>query len=114
MSEDPLLTRFCGLLRPVPFFAGLIAAILICSLVGKWTASQDLYRDRIRFMHKISPEGLIFPTPDHVIRFVEGKAPEDRILFLVGGSSRMLGTGQKDQLLWTRSRSRNSEKTIPL
>jgi len=74
----------------------------MCSLAGRWASSVDLYGDRVRFMRKISPEGYVFPTPENVIRFVEGKAPGDTILVLVGGSSKMLGTGQKNEFLWTK------------
>jgi hypothetical protein len=101
MPRNPLLEIFCGWMRPGPFFSGLILSLLLCSLAGRWASSLDLYGDRVRFMRKISPEGYVFPTPDHIIRFVEGKAPRDRILVLVGGSSKMLGTGQKNDLLWT-------------
>jgi len=96
-----LMERLCQYLVPWPFFSGIVLGVLICAVLGHRAGQEDIFRDRSRFLFKISPEGYVYPTVENLCQYVRGKAPRDKILVLVGGSSVPLGVGQPNSALWT-------------
>jgi hypothetical protein len=100
--KTPLLDRFSRLLSPSWFFAGVAIGMGLCIWSGKWASHRTLYSKRLRFYFKVAPTGTVYPTVDNLRHFVKGKAPREKTLVLVGGSSILLGAGQKDKVLWSK------------
>ena len=100
--KPPLLERLSRFLSPSWFFAGLAMGMALCIWAGNWAAHQNVYAARSRFFFKVSPEGYVYPTVENLCEFVRRRAPKDKILVLVGGSSISLGVGQLNENLWTK------------
>ncbi|XHR26882.1 MAG: hypothetical protein ACFUZC_13130 [Chthoniobacteraceae bacterium] len=99
--KTPFLERLGAVLSPSWFFAGIALGMTLCIAAGHWAARQGTYTERPRFFCKLSPEGAIYPTLDNLCEYVRHRAPRDKVLVLVCGSSISLGCGQKNALLWT-------------
>ena len=101
-NGPPLLQRLSSFLLPIPFFAGIVIGLAVCIMAGWHASGVNVYGDRSRFFFQVSPEAYIYPTVDNLYQFVRGKAPLDKTLVLVAGSSIALGVGQQEQHLWTK------------
>jgi hypothetical protein len=101
--KTPLLDRFSQYLSPFWFFAGVAIGMGLCIWTGKWASHRTLYSKRQRFYFKVAPTGTVYPTVDNLCHFVKSKAPRDKTLVLIGGSSILLGAGQKDADLWSKA-----------
>jgi len=101
--HTPLLERLSRFLSPAWFFSGVAIGLGFCICTGKWASHRPVYSNRVRFLRKVSPQGSVYPTVENLCRFVRRRAPRDKTLVLVGGSSVLLGVGQKEENLWTKT-----------
>ena len=93
-----------SLLRPIPFFIGLIGDLLTLALVGATIESEPLKNSFVRFHQRISPEASFYPTARQLISIARPPADSpDKVTVIIGGSSVFAGVGQEIGLVWTRT-----------
>jgi hypothetical protein len=93
--------RWQRLLAPRALVAGVVVAFLSCCLGGRWFSGQPLYRNFVRFHYHLSPQAPFYPTASQVKALGESQTGPDQILVVVGGSSVLYGSGQREQEVWT-------------
>lgn len=98
----PYMSKLCQYLLPIPFFIGIGISFFIAMAGGHIAAKKNIFLDRERFFFKISPEGYVYPTLDNLLQYVRERAPHNKNLILVAGSSILVGVGQQEANLWTK------------
>jgi hypothetical protein len=92
-----------SLLRPMPFFAGLIVGLFGLAWLGGTIESEHLKSGFVRFHQKISPESGYYPTARQLISLAKPPATSAaKVTVVIGGSSILAGVGQESSLVWTR------------
>lgn len=99
--ERPLSDRIGALLIPRVFLASIAAGFLLASLLGYLSTEQPLFQDFLRVHQLIGSESLFNVTALQVWRLVED-LPSDKVLVIIGGTSRSNGVGQTPSGLWSR------------
>jgi hypothetical protein len=68
-----------------------------------WIANHHNPFHKVERFHKyLSPETLFYPTPGQLLELGREKLDPDKIAVIIGGSSRLHGTGQTAEQVWTR------------
>ena len=88
-------------LTPAPFFVGLLAGLLACSLAGRIAAVSTSFHDFDRFFRAIQPQTQFYPTMSELIATARRKARPEQTLVIIGSSSILRGTGQNPDELWS-------------
>lgn len=83
---------------PIPFFAGLLAAIGVCTLIGH-LGHRRPFKDFTRFHLYVAPETGYFPTANQVRALGLQRDPE-KITVVIGGNSILYGVGQPVDQCW--------------
>jgi hypothetical protein len=99
--DRPLSDRLGSLLIPRVFLASIAAGFILASLLGYLSTKRPLFQDFVRIHQLIGSESLFNVTALQVWRLVEG-VPADKVLVIVGGTSRFNGTGQTPAGLWSQ------------
>src|SRR5262249_26904155 len=98
-TRRPAFVRF---LAPGALLLGVAVGFLTCCLLGRLVSQRNIYRHFVRFHGYLTPETLYYPTPCQLGALGRSRLDPDRIAVVVGGSSRMHGTGQTAEQVWTR------------
>jgi len=101
LFKPGFLETFSAKIQPRSFCIGLTIGFVVMLGLGTWAQRSDIYGDRVRFFQAITPERSIYPSLENLACFVRGKAPADRILVLIAGSSISLGIGQPEKEMWS-------------
>jgi hypothetical protein len=96
--QGDALARF---LTPNPFFLGIVFAFLCCSIGGRAFSQRNPYREFSRLHVFLNPENLYYPTAGQLCALARERLTPDKIAVIVGGSSRLHGTGQRPSGVWT-------------
>jgi hypothetical protein len=98
-QESPGLLK--TLLMPRAFLTGTVFSFLVLCLAGHLVSRCNIYPDFLRFHHFINTESLYFPTIRQVQALSRDRLPRDRVAVIVGGSSVLMGAGQRAGHVWT-------------
>jgi hypothetical protein len=90
------------LVAPNALLAGAVASFLGCCLAGHQAGRHDPFGPVERFHAFLTPENLFYPTPRLVRASARARLDPGRVAVVVGGSSRLHGTGQPELAVWTR------------
>ncbi len=102
MDRPTWRTALARFLAPGSLFVGVAAGFLACCLLGRLVSGCNLYREFERFHLYLTPETLYYPTPCQLRELGHSRLDRNKIAVVVAGSSRMQGTGQQPDELWTR------------
>ncbi len=96
-----LIERIGAYLHPPLFIGGVIVGFLCSILAGHFAAGHNMFRNFVRIHQLIGTESFFNVTALEVYRLLE-QVPPEKILVIIGGSSRFNGAGQRPQELWSR------------
>lgn len=97
--QDPGWVRY---LVPNALFAGVAAGFVTCCIAGLVVSHHCQLRHVQRFHRYLSPETLYYPTVSQLRELAKGHLGSSKIAVIVGGTSRLHGTGQTASQVWTR------------
>jgi hypothetical protein len=80
---------------------GIGLGFLTCCLAGFLASRNSTVHPFTRFHLFLSPETHYYPTVSQTRRIARDRAEPDKILVVIGGSSRLHGTGQAPDQVWT-------------
>jgi hypothetical protein len=89
-------------LVPSALFAGIAVSFLGCCLAGYLASHHNPFGRVERFHLYLTPESLFYPTASQVRELARSELERDKIAVVIGGSSRLHGTGQPLAAVWTR------------
>lgn len=99
--NDEVLTGARHLV-PSALFAGMAVSFLGCCLAGYLASHHNPFGRVERFHAHLTPESLFYPTASQVRELARNELDRDKIAVIIGGSSRLHGTGQPLAAVWTR------------
>ena len=79
--------------RPRTFLAGLVAGLVLCSVVGRTVSHRGYHKAFTRFHQVISPEAQYYPTLGEMCGIVRMRCRPDQVLVIVGGTRSSTGWG---------------------
>jgi hypothetical protein len=100
-DRSGLIERMGAYLHPPLFIAGVAIGFLCSILAGHLTAGHNMFKNFVRIHQLISPETFFDVSALEIYRLLE-EVPAEKILVIVGGTSRFNGAGQRPQELWSR------------
>jgi hypothetical protein len=93
---------FVRFLAPGALLAGAAAGFLACCLGGRLVSRVNLYQNFERFHLFLTPDTLYYPTPCQLRALGRSRLDPGKVAVVVGGTSRLHGTGQTVDQCWTR------------
>ena len=100
-------------LAPHALFAGMAISFLGCCLAGYVASHHNPFAHVERFHLYLTPESLFYPTASQVRELARSELQREKIAVIIGGSSRLHGTGQPLHSVWTRRLTRYDERCEP-
>src|SRR5258708_5742359 len=100
-DRAPLIERVGAFLSPAVFFCAIAAGFLASALAGHLSTRHSMFREFLRISRPIGAE-TFFNIPAMQIYRLLSEAPPEKILVVLGGSSRFHGAGQTTRGLWSR------------
>jgi len=97
--ELPVWSRH---LVPSAFFWGVVLGFVACCLGGFIASRHNPFGEVERFHIFLSPETLCYPTASQLREFARERLDPAKVAVIVGGSSRLHGSGQPQGQVWTR------------
>jgi hypothetical protein len=97
-DDEPGWAEF---LAPNALLAGAVASFLGCCGAGFLADRHNPFERFGRFHASLTPESLFYPTAGQVRALARSLLPPDKIAVVIGGSSRLHGTGQPAGSVWT-------------
>lgn len=98
-----IINRFTSFMLWRPFVVGFLLSVFVASLSGFVFTRKNAFRGFVRFHLSISPEALYLPTARQIATLVNELDAANKTLVLIGGSSVLRGTGQRESEVWTRA-----------
>jgi hypothetical protein len=102
MMQDREVTLLERLIRPYPFFLGVVLSFVVCCLAGLLASRHNFFEHFLRFHKRINLESAYFPTASQVRALARATLAPEKIAVVVGGNSILYGTGQLADELWTK------------
>jgi hypothetical protein len=99
-SPAPLAERLAAWLVPKTFLISVVAGFAAAAALGGLSTHGKMFSEFRRFHQFIGSDSFFNPTALQVRRLLDG-IPADRIVVIVGGSSRFNGVGQTPAGLWS-------------
>jgi hypothetical protein len=103
MQFEKLRHRLALQLTPLSLIAGVAFSFLGCCAAGRILSERNCFISFVRFHQYISPESLYYPTPNQVAALARSTLDPNKIIVVVGGSSVLHGTGQREAEVWTKA-----------
>jgi hypothetical protein len=97
-----LTLRLVRWMRPYVFFFFVIVGFGLASVGGRIAVMRDYFGEFDRFHRMIGTETFYNPTALQLQRMLDA-IPADKIVIVVGGTSRFNGVGQSPNGLWTKA-----------
>ena len=100
-DRAPLIERVGAFLCPAVFFCAIAVGFLASALAGQLSTQHSMFREFLRISRPIGAE-TFFNIPAMQIYRLLDEIPSEKILVVLGGSSRFHGAGQTTRGLWSR------------
>jgi hypothetical protein len=102
----PSITRWlASRIKPHVLFAFIVIGFGVSCLCGRVAVSTDHLAPFTRFHRVISADAFYYPTAMQLKAMLDS-IPEEKIVVVAGGTSRLWGVGQSPAGLWTRELQR--------
>ena len=105
VDAPPLTAMVFRFVAPRVYLASVVAGFLLCVAAGWLAGRLHRFDGFVRFHPYINAETLYNATALQVQRLVE-TIPRDRIAVIIGGSSKLHGTGMTPDELWSHELQR--------
>jgi len=99
-SRPPFTERVAAFLSPTVFFAAVAMGFVASVAAGYLSTQHNMFDNFIRIHELIGAETNFNVTAAEIQRFL-ATIPADKVVVVVGGTSRFHGVGQRPQELWS-------------
>jgi len=88
--------------RPKALFWGIAVAFLACCAGGYASAHRNVIKSFERFHVFLTPSAQFYPSASQLREIIRARFDPAKVVVIVGGSSRMFGSGQSVGHVWSK------------